>query len=108
MDLLKVIKTILSPILIVTDAAEAIVLLFFLVGLVICIPVGLYHIYQLSLEKYLWLFVLISVVFSCVLTFSIRQMRVGKMSKTNFWGNVLVIAVAGFGGLGMFLTAVQA
>jgi hypothetical protein len=89
-------------------ALDIIAFIPILIGIVLCIPIGLFQVYKLSSDSYLWLFILITFIFLIALIFSINQLRSGEMSKTDFWGNIIAFGVVGYGGLSVFLLVVQA
>lgn len=90
------------------DGFEFLIFAIFIVLLVFWgIPFELYQLFVQSKENYLWLFVLINAVFITLAIFSVRSLKLGKLSKANFCGNIIMFGVAGYGGLAMFLKVVQ-
>jgi hypothetical protein len=92
----------------VIDGFEILIFALMITCLVLWgIPFELFQLYQMSQESYFWLFVFISIVFFVIVTFYISKLKQGKLTKTNFCGNIIAFGVVVFGGLAMFLKMVQ-
>ena len=82
----------------------ALILIVTLVG----IPSGLFHVYKLSADGYLWLFGMNTALCSLFAVYSFGKFKKEVLSKFDFLANVAVVTLVSYGSLGLFLTAVRA
>lgn len=82
------------------DGFELLIFSVFIVILIFWgIPFELFQLFQQSKENHLWLFIIINALFIGLVLYSVRSLKLGKLSKANFCGNIVILQQMAFGQL---------